>query len=142
VRDFISNDEIHRAFEQWPDIVDAATQVNAYNFPKSVRSTPLYATTFLAMRAPGVSKLQSWLHILATGLEADRDNPAYQLRERLIRGFETQSGTREKQLERFALMIKSWNLFRKGETVAMRDFRWRGFVKDAEPFPKVFGAKL
>jgi hypothetical protein len=107
-----------------------------------VRSTPLYATTFLAMRAPGVTKLQGWLHILATGLEADRDNPAYQLRERLIRGFETQSGTREKQLERFSLMIKSWNLYRKGETVPMRDFRWRGFGKDPEPFPKVVGAKL
>jgi hypothetical protein len=142
VRDFIGNDDIFTAFERWPDMVEAAVQVQAYNFPKTVRSTPLYATTFLAMRAPGTSKLQSWLHILATGLEADRDNPAYQLRERLIRGFETQSGTREKQLERFALMIKSWNLFRKGEAVPMRDFRWRGFGKDPEPFPKVTGAKL
>jgi hypothetical protein len=142
VRDHTPNDEIFRAYERWPDIVEAAVQVQAYNFPKAVRSTPLYATTFLAMRAPGVTKLQSWLHILATGLEADRDNPAYQLRERLIRGFETQSGTREKQLERFSLMIKSWNLFRKGETVPMRDFRWRGFGKDPEPFPKVIGAKL
>jgi hypothetical protein len=142
IRDFTPNDEIFRAYERWPDIVDAAVQVQAYNFPKAVRSTPLYATTFLAMRAPGVTKLQGWLHILATGLEADRDNPAYQLRERLIRGFETQSGTREKQLERFSLMIKSWNLYRKGETVPMRDFRWRGFGKDPEPFPKVVGAKL
>ena len=141
VRDYTPNDEIFRAFERWPDIVDAAVQVEAYNFPKAVRSTPLYATTFLALRAPGVSKLQSWLHILATGLEADRDNPAYQLRERLIRGFETQTGTREKQIERFALMIKSWNLYRKGETVPMRDLRWRGFGKEPEPFPKVLGSK-
>jgi hypothetical protein len=142
VRDFISNDEIHRAFERWPDITDAAAQVNAYNFPKSVRSTPLYATTFLAMRATGAGKLQTWLHTLATGLDADRDNPAYQLRERLLRGFETAAGTREKQVERFALMIKSWNLYRKGETVTMRDFRWRFTGKDPEPFPKVTGARL
>jgi hypothetical protein len=26
--------------------------------------------------------------------------------------------------------------------VPMRDFRWRGFGKDPEPFPKVVGAKL
>ena len=54
---------------------------------------------------------------MATGLDVARDHPAYQLRERLMRGVDAPVGTREGQLERFALMIKSWNLWAKGETV-------------------------
>ena len=51
-------------------------------------------------------------------------------------------GTREGLLERFALMIKSWNLWAKGDTVTMREFRWTGTGKNAEPFPRMAGAKL
>jgi hypothetical protein len=45
-------------------------------------------------------------------------------------------------LERFALMMKSWNLFAKGDTVPMREFRWTSQGKNAEDFPRVSGAKL
>jgi hypothetical protein len=39
-------------------------------------------------------------------------------------------------------MIKSWNLFRQEDTVPMRDFRWSGTGRNAEPFPRVNGARL
>jgi hypothetical protein len=58
----------------------------SYNFPKGIRSTPLLATAFLASRSPGKTKLDAWLRTLTTGLDAIRDNPAYQLRERLMGG--------------------------------------------------------
>ncbi len=142
IREFVSNDEIARACERWPGIAEVAQRVHGYNFPKGIRSTPLLATAVLASRSPGKSQLDAWLHTLATGLDATRDNPAWQLRERLMRGVEAPVGTREGLLERFALMIKSWNLHATGETVGMRGFRWRPIGKGAEPFPKVEGARL
>jgi hypothetical protein len=82
------------------------------------------------------------LDTVATGLEVGRDSPAYQLRERLLRGIDAPIGTREGQLERFALMIKSWNLWAKNDSVTMREFRWTSEGKNAEPFPAVNGTKL
>ena len=142
IRDFISNDDISKAWDRWPDVEGAVAKVQVYRFPSQIRSTPLFATIFLAMRAPKAAGLDSWLHMLATGLEANRENPAYQLRERLIKGVGNELGTRERQLQRFALMIKSWNLFRNDETVSMRDFRWSQTGRDAETFPRVSGARL
>jgi hypothetical protein len=142
IRAFVSNDEIARAYERWSGIGAVAERVNAFKYPKGVRSTPLLATAFLASCSSGKGKLDAWLHTLATGLDATRDNPAYQLRERLIRGIEAPIGTREGLLERFALMIKSWNLYAGGETVPMRAFRWKASGKGAEPFPKLEGVRL
>jgi hypothetical protein len=39
-------------------------------------------------------------------------------------------------------MVKSWNLYAKGETVPMREFRWSSTGKHAESFPAVSGARL
>jgi hypothetical protein len=142
IREFVSNDEIARAHARWSGIDEVAQRVHGYNFPKGVRSTPLLATAYLASRSPGKTKLDAWLHTLATGLDAAKDNPAWQLRERLMRGIEAPIGTREGLLERFALMIKSWNLHAAGDTVPMREFRWRAAGKGAEPFPQAAGARL
>lgn len=142
LRDYITNDEINRAFDRWPDITEAVAKIQVYRFHPHIRSTPLYATTFLAMRGPKAARVDDWLHILATGLEAHREHPAYVLRERLLRGVGSDLGTRERQLLRFALMIKSWNMFRQDEEVAMRDFRWSSTGREPEPFPRVSGARL
>jgi hypothetical protein len=131
-----------RAFDRWPDITDAAAKVQVYRFPPQIRSTPLYATTFLAMHAPRAVRVDDWLHVLATGLEAHREHPAYVLRERLLRGIGADLGTRERQLLRFALMIKSRNMFRQDESVSMRDFQWSNTGRDPEPFPRISGARL
>lgn len=141
-RDSFTNDEVNRAYDRWPDIADAYAKVQVFRFPPQIRSTPLYATTFLAMRVPKGPKVEAWLHTLATGEEAHRDDPAYVLRERLLRNPLGDLGTRERQLMRFALMIKSWNLYRDNETVAMRDFKWSATGRGAEPFPKVTSARL
>ncbi len=142
LRDYITNDEINRAYDRWSDIGEAVAKVQVYRFHPQIRSTPLYATTFLAMRAPRAARVDDWLHVLATGLEAHREHPAYVLRERLLRGVGSDLGTRERQLVRFALMIKSWNMFRQDEEVPMREFRWSNTGRDPEPFPRVTGARL
>jgi hypothetical protein len=140
IRSFVSHEEIARAFERWDDVQDVVAAVNAHAFPKAVRSIPLYATAFLASRTPAKAKLETWLDAVATGLDVGRDHPAYQLRERLLRRIP--AATREGLMERFALMVKSWNLFAKGDTVPMREFRWTAAGKNAEDFPRVTGAKL
>ncbi len=142
VREFVTNDEVSQAFDGWRDIEEIVALVNAHAFPKPVRSTPLYATAFLASRTSARGKLEAWLDAVATGLDVARDSPAYQLRERLMRGVDAPVGTREGQLERFALMIKSWNLWAKGEAIAKKDFRWAASGRHAEAFPAVGGTKL
>lgn len=142
IREFVSNDAINRGFVRWPGLAEVVGRVNSFSFPKAVRSTPLLASAFLASLSPGAEKLDRWLHVLATGLDAERDDPAYQLRERLVRGVDAPIGTREGQLERFALMIKSWNLTQAGQQVALKDFRWRAGGRKPEPFPSVDGVSL
>ena len=140
IREFVSHEEIAAAYERWDDLEEVVAAVNAHPFPKPIRSIPLYATAFLASRSPGKARLERWLDGVATGLEVGRDHPAYQLRERLMRGIS--AATRDGLLERYALMVKSWNLFAKGDSVAMREFRWTAMGKNAETFPAVTGAKL
>ena len=140
IREFVSHEEIATAFERWDDLEKVVAAVNAHPFPKPIRSIPLYATAFLASRSPGKAKLERWLDGVATGLEVGRDHPAYQLRERLMRGIS--AATREGLLERFALMLKSWDLYASGDTVPMREFRWIATGKNAEAFPAVAGARL
>ena len=140
IREFVSHEEIAAAYERWDDIEEVVAAVNAHPFPKPIRSIPLYATAFLASRSPGKAKLEQWLDGVATGLEVGRDHPAYQLRERIMRGIS--AATREGLLERFALMLKSWDLYASGDTVPMREFRWTSTGKHAEPFPAVAGIRL
>lgn len=140
IREFVSHEEIARAFERWGDVEGVIAEVNRHAFPKAVKSVPLYATAFLASRTSAKGKLETWLDAVATGLDVGRDHPSYQLRERLLRGIP--AATREGLLERFALMVKSWNLFARGDTVPMREFRWTSQGKNAEDFPRVAGVKL
>jgi hypothetical protein len=142
VRDFLTNDEVNRAFDRWPDIEEAVAKVHVYRFHPLIRTTPLYATTFLAARASGASRVSDWLHAVATGEKLHREHPAYSLREKLMRGIGSDIGNRERQMLRFALMIKSWNAFRNNEDLSMRDLRWSPTARDPEKFPRVAGARL
>lgn len=142
IREYVSNDEVARAIDRWPGIVDIAAEIQALRFPAAIRSTPLLATAYLASRSPSKDRLSAWLEGLATGADIGRTDPVYQLRERLLRGADAPVGTREALLERFALMVKCWNLHAAGRTVALRDFKWRQSGRSAEPFPAVEGARL
>ena len=39
-RDSLTNDEVNRAFDRWPGVVDAYAKVQVFRFPTQVRSTP------------------------------------------------------------------------------------------------------
>ena len=58
IREFVSNDEVATAFDHWTGIADVVAAVNRHAFPKAVRSTPLYATAYLASRTPAKGKLE------------------------------------------------------------------------------------
>lgn len=139
VRDFVSHAQVAAAWERWPDIADIVELLSSRSFPKGVKSTPLLCTAFLASRAPGKRKLDAWLETLETGVGDGKQDPAHQLREYLLRGADAGAGTREAMLERWATMLRSWMLYRAGETVTARDLRWK-FGRDE--FPKLGDAKL
>jgi hypothetical protein len=139
VREFVSNAQVAVAYERWPDISEAAERLAGRAFPKGVRSTPLTCTVFLANRAPGKRKLDAWLDTLETGVGEGKSDPAHQLREYLLRGADAGAGTREAMLERWGTMLRSWALYRAGETVTARDLRWKLGKDD---FPMLGDAKL
>ena len=142
VRDFITNAEVDQAFERWKGIEAVGKEVAGHAYPRGVRSTPLLSTAYLASRCPGKERLTSWLETLATGLAAGKTDPAYVLRERLMRGVDQAVGTRESMLSRFALMVMSWNAFASDQGMTARDLRWNATGKTAAPFPIVDGAKF
>ena len=142
VRDFVTNAEIDQAFQGWKGIEAVGRQVAGYAFPRGVRSTPLLSTAYLASRGPGKERLAAWLETLATGLAAGKTDPAYMLRERLMRGVDQAVGTRESMLGRFALMVLSWNAFAANQGMAARELRWSATGKTTAPFPIADGVEL
>jgi hypothetical protein len=142
VRSFVSNDEIARAFDCWKDIAEVAEQVAQHVIPRAVRGAALLSTAYLASRSAGKAQLDAWLEILATGLGAARDNPAYVARERILRAADAPVGTRELLLERLALLIGSWNAFAGNRSATVRDLTWKPGGRNAKEFPAVLGAEL
>jgi hypothetical protein len=142
IREFVSNAEVDECFVRWSGFEAVAKEVAALSFPRGVRSTPLVATAYLASRSPGKDRLGDWLETLATGVGTGRSDPAYLLRERLMKGVEAAIGTRESLVERFALMILSWNAFATGGGMMARELRWTATGKTASAFPVVDGVRL
>ena len=142
IREFVSNAEVDEAFAEWRDIEAVGRQLAALSFPRGVRSTPLLTTAFMASRSPGKDRLPEWLETLATGLASGRTDPGHVLRERLVRGVDAPVGTREGMIERFALMITSWNAFSAGAELKPKDFKWSATGKQAKPFPQIDGVRL
>jgi site-specific DNA-cytosine methylase len=142
VRSFVSNDEIARAFDCWKDIADVAEQVSQHVIPRSIRGAALLATAYMASRSPAKAQLDAWLEILATGLGAARDNPAYVARERILRANDAPVGTRELLLERLGMLIKSWNSFADNRSATVRELTWKPGGRKANEFPGVQGAEL
>lgn len=58
-----------------------------------------------------------------------------------MHGIEAPIGTREGRMERFALLVKSWNLHQAGQTVLSRDLR-KVDGRHPQSFPHVEGADL
>ncbi len=142
IREFVSNSEVDEAFTRWKGIETVGRQIAGFRFPKGVRSTPLLATAYLASRSQAKERLPAWLETLATGLATGKSDPAYVLRERLMRGVDAPVGTRESLVERFAIMILAWNSFANGQGIGQRELRWSASGKAAKPFPQVEGARL
>ena len=142
IREFVSNSEVHEAFQRWPGVEDVAKQISTLKFPRGVRSTPLLTTAYLASCSSGKDRLADWLETLATGVGHGRNDPAFILRERLMAGVDAAIGTRESLVERLALMINSWNAFASGSGLTPKSLRWVSAGKAAMPFPQVENTSL
>jgi hypothetical protein len=142
VREFVSVAEVDEAYSRWQGIEAVGRDLSALSFPRGIRSTPLLATAYMASVSPGKDRLAPWLETLSTGLATGKTDPAYVLRERLMRGVDAAVGTREGMLERFAMMILSWNAYAAGRPLPQREMRWTLGGKNPMPFPEVDGCKL
>jgi hypothetical protein len=142
IREFVSNSEVDESYQRWSGFEAVGKQVAGLGFPRGVRSTPLLTTAYMASRTSGKEKLQDWLETLASGVGSGKSDPAYILRERLIRGVDAAIGTRESMVERFAFMILSWNAYSAGVGLTAKDLRWTNVGKQAAAFPKVEGVRL
>ena len=142
VREFVSVAQVDEAYSRWQGIEAVAKEMAGLSFPKGVRSTPLLAVAYMASCSPGKDRLAGWLETLATGLATGRTDPGYVLRERLMRGVDAAVGTREGMLERFAMMIISWNAYAAGRPLPQRELKWTLGGKNQMAFPTVDDLEL
>lgn len=142
IREFVSNAEVDEGYQRWPGFEAVAKQIAGLGYPRGVRSTPLLTTAFLASRSQGKERLSDWLETLATGVGTGKGDPAYVLRERLMRGVDAAIGTRESLVERFALMVLSWNAYASGATMTGKVLRWSAVGRLAAPFPVLEDSRL
>jgi hypothetical protein len=142
IRDYVSNSEIDEAYQRFEGFQAVGKQVAARKFPRGVRTAPLLTTAYLASCTPAKDRLVGWLDTLATGVGTGRSDPAYLLREHLMRGVDAAVGTRESLVQRFGLMIVSWNAYSLGKGMSARELRWTPTGKMAAAFPEISGLRL
>lgn len=132
----VGNDEILKAYERWPDIEEAVDITHRKMTKRGFLNASSNAFVFLALRQTDNEAVEEFLEIVDTGLtpSGKKDAP-WLLRERLLKVTSTR-GTRADIVERFALFIKAWNYWRKGERTAR--LVWRA----DEAFPVMVDVKL
>jgi hypothetical protein len=93
------------------------------------------------MRQAGEEAVEEFLKIVESGATPNITNPARLLRERLLTDDTLRRAVREVVIERFALFIKAWNMWRAGSRPSK--LSWRGFgEKSNEEFPIIEGVNL
>jgi hypothetical protein len=135
LRDTFDNQAVDSAFSSWPEVPKAMAMVSEAGVRAAFRGTSLYAAVALALRHPKSSGISRWLESVETGYGLEPGDPVYALRERLTKPGKDGAFGRDRQLVRFALMIRSWMLFRDGKRVTTREFKWSR--TDKEPFPRM-----
>ena len=88
-------------------------------------------------RSDTVESVEKFLADLTTGAGCESGNPAYVLRERLIKDKDDRSRKLQPR-SKLAMMVKAWNSYRAGEMVAR--ISWRGHGSLKEDFPRPDGA--
>jgi hypothetical protein len=97
---------------------------------------PLSMGTFLHYmfaQKRGESLADQFFDKVATGVELQRDDPVYLLRNILLE--ERKSNRQLGNRERAAYIIKAWNNWLEGRS--MKQLSWRGVGPTAEPFPEI-----
>jgi hypothetical protein len=138
----VQNDEIADAVDRWPDLHDAVRLVQrTLKSRRGFFNASSNAFALLATRAAGEEAVEEFLSIVESGATPSLSNPARLLRERLLTDASLRKGGREVIVERFALFVRAWNLWREGGRPSK--LTGNGFGdKSPEPFPVVDGADL
>lgn len=132
----LGNDEVLDGYRRWPDITKAI-QVAHTNLVRPGLVNASSATfTFLAIRQSDIPTTEKFLVVVESGVTQTKNDPARMLRERLLFSQGVRRGGRDVIIERLALFIKAWSLWRAGKTT--EHLRW----SSKENFPVMKGVKL
>jgi hypothetical protein len=135
------NDVVAEGVREFPDIVDAVELVSSLRWPPRVRTAPIDALAFFAIRSAGLPIATKFLSDLASGAGLEHTDPVFMLRERLI----SDPNRKLKIIDKLAIGIKAWNAWRGfGSISAAKNvgLRWQGRGATAEAFPTVAGLVL
>lgn len=129
----VATSEVLQTKEEWPELSWYLREITSAH--KNTRiSLPEHVVVLAqAARTEHVDKIPEWLDKLHHGTGMEVNDPRLRLRDRFMSSWMAMSGSNNRPM-RYALIVKAWNTYAKGETVSVLRF-----VKDVEQLPTVTG---
>lgn len=132
----VGNDEVLEAYRRWPDITKAIQVAHSNLVRPGLVNASSAAFTFLAIRQSDITVAEKFLAVVESGVARTKNDPARMLRERLLFAQGIRRNGRDVIIERLALFIKAWTLWRSDKSI--ENLRW----SSKEAYPVMTGVKL
>lgn len=111
----VSNADVQNFIESEPEMVEIVNQANNWYKVFAGLSSSEYAAYFYHFSKKNKESANTFLNMVATGINLDYGHPAYALRRRLEK--DIRAGKKMVGKMRQALVIYCWNAYRKGKEV-------------------------
>lgn len=131
----ITTPETIEAYHAWPELTWYLKDVVGAHFDAGIPAPAHLAVIAQAARTEHRDLIPAWLEGVRTGYNLDRGDPRVHLRNRFRNGFAT-TGQGIKRDVMYALIVKAWNAYVRGESVTV--LVWRS----VEELPRVEGFGL
>jgi hypothetical protein len=129
----ITTPETIEAYHAWPELTWYLKDVVGAHFDAGIPAPAHLAVIAQAARTEHRDLIPAWLEGVRTGYSLDRGDPRVHLRNRFRNGFAT-TGQGIKRDVMYALIVKAWNAYVRGESVTV--LVWRS----VEELPRVEGS--
>lgn len=127
----VSNSELLAFYEANPYILDCVKKSEKlYKEFAHILSWTNIAGFMYLFSQRSVTDSEEFFHKLCTGLDLSINSPIYVLRKKLMS--DATSVNKLPSTDKFAMIIKAWNHYRKGNTI--KYLKWN---KENEKFPKI-----
>lgn len=129
----ITTPETIETYHAWPELSWYLTDVVGAHYDAGVPSPPHLAVMAQAARTEHRDKIPAWLEGVRTGFNLAAGDPRAQLRNRFRNGLVT-TGQGNKRDSVYALIVKAWNAYVRGESVSVLVFRGTETLPAVEGF--------